>query len=42
MLKKILTGLSITTDASPYAYLPEQIQDEIRAANEATSVYDIR
>lgn len=42
MLNKILTGLSLKTDPNTYAYLPEQIQDEIRAANEATSVYDIR
>lgn len=41
MLNKILTGLALKQD-SPYAYLPDQIQDEIRAANEATSIYDIR
>lgn len=42
MLNKILTSLSLRSDANPYTHLPEQLQDEIKAANEATTVYDIR
>ena len=41
MISKFLTALSLKTDDNLYAYLPEEIQEEIRAANEATSVYDI-
>jgi len=42
MITKFLSALSLKSDANPYANLPEQIQDEIRSANEATTVYDIR
>lgn len=41
MIHKFLAAFSTKND-NRYAHLPKQIQDEIRAANEATSVYDIR
>ncbi len=42
MISKFLSAFAPKTEASTFARLPQQIQDEIRDANEATSVYDIR
>lgn len=42
MITKFLSAFSIKNDANSFSHLPEQIQAEIRAADEATSVYDIR
>lgn len=42
MISKFLSVFVPKSDANRFANLPQQIQDEIREANEATSVYDIR
>lgn len=42
MFDKLRSSFSSKNDARMYSYLPDQIQDEIKAANEATSIYDIR
>jgi hypothetical protein len=42
MISKFLSVFGHKSDANSFANLPQQIQDEIRDANEATSVYDIR
>ena len=42
MITKFLSSFSHKSDAAMYSNLPEQIQDEIRSAMEATSIYDIR
>ena len=42
MFDKLRSSFLKTNDARMYSHLPEQIQDEIKAANEATSIYDIR
>jgi hypothetical protein len=42
MISKFLSTFARKGNINAYAGLPEQIQDEIKAANEATSVYDIR
>jgi len=42
MISKFLSTFARKGNTNIYANLPEQIQDEIKAANEATSVYDIR
>ena len=42
MITKFLSGFHAKSETNAFAHLPEQIQDEIKAANEATSVYDIR
>lgn len=41
MIHKFIAAFSHKSD-DLYAHLPESIQAEIRAADEATSVYDIR
>jgi hypothetical protein len=42
MMSKLLSVFAPKSDAKSLARLPQRIQDEIRDANEATSVYDIR
>jgi len=42
MIKKFLSAFSLKNETNRFSHLPEKIQAEIRAANEATSVYDIR
>ena len=42
MINKFLTTFSLKNDTNHFSHLPEQIQAEIRDANEATSVYDIK
>ena len=42
MISKLLSVFAPKSDAKSFARLPQRIQDEIRDANEATSVYDIR
>ncbi len=42
MMKRFRDVFSSKNNTNPYAHLPEQIQAEIKAADEATSVYDIR
>jgi hypothetical protein len=42
MISKFLSSFARKGNTNAYANLPQQIQDEITAANEATSVYDIR
>ncbi len=42
MISQFFTAFSTRHDANPYAHLPQRIQDEIKSADEATSVYDIR
>jgi hypothetical protein len=42
MISKFLSAFTTKRDANRFSHLPEPIQAEIRAANEATSVYDIR
>ena len=42
MFTKLLSAFSTRSHANPFGHLPEKIQDEIRSAQEATSVYDIR
>jgi hypothetical protein len=42
MISKFLSSFSRKSDATMYSYLPDQIQDEIKSAMEATSIYDIR
>ena len=41
MIHKFLTAILLKRSNDPYAHLPEPIRAEVRAANEATSVYDI-
>jgi len=41
MFDKFRSARSNKNDNRDFSYLPEQIQDEIKAAMEATSVYDI-
>ena len=42
MINKFRDVFSSMNNANQFSYLPEQIQAEIRDADEATSVYDIR
>ena len=42
MISKFLSVFTGKSDANRFSHLPEAIQAEIRDANEATSVYDIR
>jgi hypothetical protein len=42
MITKFISVLTTKNHDKSFSYLPEQIQAEIRDANEATSVYDIR
>ncbi len=42
MITKFLSSFTRKSNTNLYAKLPEQIQAEIKAADEATSVYDIR
>jgi len=42
MISKLLSVFAPKSDAQSLARLPQRIRDEIRDANEATSVYDIR
>ena len=42
MITRFITAFSLKNDTNQVSYLPEQIQAEIKAADEATSVYDIR
>ncbi len=42
MISKFLSAFSNRHESNLYAHLPQQIQDEIKSADEATSVYDIR
>jgi hypothetical protein len=42
MITKFLSSFARRGSTNAYASLPEQIQAEIKAADEATSVYDIR
>ena len=42
MINTFITAFSLKNDTNQFSYLPEQIQAEIRDANEATSVYDIK
>ena len=42
MITKFLSALTTKNRDNRFSYLPEQIQAEIRDADEATSVYDIR
>jgi hypothetical protein len=42
MISKLLSVFAPKNGAMSFARLPQRIQDEIRDANEATSVYDIR
>ncbi len=42
MFDKLRSSFSSKSNSRMYSYLPDQIQDEIKAANEATSIYDIR
>ena len=42
MITKFLSSFTRRSNTNLYAKLPEQIQAEIKAADEATSVYDIR
>lgn len=42
MITKFLAAFSTKSDTNALSHLPEAIQAEIKAANEATSVYDIR
>ena len=41
MITKFLSSFSRKSNANIYAYLPDEIQAEIRSAMEATSRYDI-
>lgn len=41
MISKFLSAFSRKRDTDPYAHLPQPIRDEIYAAMEATSRYDI-
>lgn len=41
MFDKLRSSFLSNRDANLYAYLPDKIQNEIKSANEATSVYDI-
>lgn len=41
MFDKFRNSFSRKNDAKMYSHLPDQIQDEIKAAMEATSIYDI-
>ncbi len=41
MFNTLRHSFSRKNNASNYSHLPEAIQDEIRSAMEATSVYDI-
>jgi len=42
MFTKFLASFVSKNDAARFSNLPESIQAEIRSANEATSVYDIK
>jgi len=42
MFTKFISAFSTKNDINRFSHLPEAIQAEIRAADEATSVYDIR
>ena len=42
MITKFLSAFTTKNDVNRFSHLPEAIQAEIRAADEATSVYDIR
>ena len=42
MITKFLSAFASKNDTNHFSHLPEQIQAEIRDANEATSVYDIK
>ncbi|NYI40815.1 hypothetical protein [Demequina lutea] len=42
MITKFLSAFTTTSRDNGFSHLPQAIQDEIHAANEATSVYDIR
>ena len=42
MFTKFIAAFSNKNDVNRFSHLPEPIQAEIRAASEATSVYDIR
>lgn len=42
MINKFRNVFASKNTTNLYAHLPEQIQAEIKAADEATSVYDIR
>jgi hypothetical protein len=41
MFDKLRSSFLSNRDSNIYAYLPDEIQNEIKSANEATSVYDI-
>ncbi len=41
MIAKFLSAFTTKNDPDRFSHLPEPIQAEIRAANEATTVYDI-
>jgi len=41
MFTKFLSAFSLNNETNLFSHLPEKIQDEIRSANEATTVYDI-
>lgn len=41
MFDKLRSSFLRKSDTNIYAYLPDEIQDEIKSAHEATSVYDI-
>ncbi len=41
MFNTLRHSFSRKNNADAYSHLPDQIQDEIRSAMEATSVYDI-
>jgi hypothetical protein len=42
MFNTLRNSFSRKNNTNMYSYLPDQIQDEIRSAMEATSIYDIR
>lgn len=42
MITKFFAAFSTRNETNSYAHLPQRIQDEIKSADEATSVYDIR
>ena len=42
MITKFLAAFTTKNDVTRFSHLPESIQAEIRSANEATSVYDIK
>ncbi|WP_291383356.1 hypothetical protein [Demequina sp.] len=41
MFDKLRSSFLRKNDTNAYAYLPDKIQNEIKSANEATTVYDI-